>query len=442
MNYFEIWTGHDSITALLCKIYVVVHWFLGLVSGDSDKHAAGTWELFKMCTDMVDERTDVYSNASEEDRYLMKPFAGSFLWWGQDNMMRAPGFSLDVFGPNGDKLVEWFQAHDYDDHHVFGSNLFSSDCCLSLNNYDWMLTLQYGRVSDATQILEARLRLQERVVADISSTGRSMDLAMGSICLMVCCHIHGRSDWVRNVSEIFGFTFDSVGEYYSTVTKGNTLFTSMEQIGPGAGLISLKRLYWQVKCLLILHTDVPASKAFAWLEALPDDERFIQVSMTMPHYSHTDLLGLTQVCWIALAHEKVGLYDGALRFCRLALEPDLLKAGTPWNKWALTMACACKGRVFSKLNKHTEALAAFQAAIVASKESYSMMEAFAYRELANCDAGSAPAPMAAAIAQAAVDLEEKLKEFGGRLTRAEFNTVSIAAPAPATAPLSNLLRSP
>jgi hypothetical protein len=67
-----------SNPVLLCQIYLVVHWFLGLVSGDSDKYAAGTWEMSKMCTDMVDERTDLYLNASEEDRYLMKPFAGCF----------------------------------------------------------------------------------------------------------------------------------------------------------------------------------------------------------------------------------------------------------------------------------------------------------------------------------------------------------------------------
>jgi hypothetical protein len=73
-----------------------------------------------------------------------------------------------------------------------------------------------------------------------------------------------------------------------------------------------------------------------------------------------------------------------------------------------------------KLDRHTEALAAFQAAITTSKESYPMMEALTYRELANIVGGGA------AAIQAAKDLEEKLKEFDGRLTRAEFDTLSIA----------------
>ena len=84
----------------------------------------------------------------------------------------------------------------------------------------------------------------------------------------------------------------------------------------------------------------------------------------------------------------------------------------------------------TKLNRHPEGLAAFQAAIVTSKESYPMMEALAYRELANCNAtADAPANVLAAVAQAQIDLEEKLKEFDDRMTRAEFNTLSIAPPA-------------
>jgi hypothetical protein len=126
----------------------------------------------------------------------------------------------------------------------------------------------------------------------------------------------------------------------------------------------------------------------------------------------------------------------------LALEPDLLKAGAPYTKWALTIAWACKGRVLTKLNRHTEGLAAFQAAIVTSKESYPMMEALAYRELANCNAAAdAPASVVAAAAQAQIDLDEKLKEFDGRLSLAEFDMLAIAPPsAPVTgSPSSPLL---
>ena len=347
-------------------------------------------------------------------------------------MLCTPGFSLETFGPHGDKLLECANAYSFDDHHHYMAEIASLDNYLAQSGIEWTLTLQYGRVSDALPIFNGRLHALEKVVAIASSPSRSFEIGAALPNLMVCFHLHGQSHMVHKLTEILGFTFDSVGDYISELMKDNPTYTSMEHKGPGGGPVSLKRLLWQVKSFLVLHTDVPASKAIAWLEALPDDEGFYQYSMTMPTFDFGAFWGTNhQTCWIALAHEKVGLYDGALRFCRLALEPDLLKAGMPYRKWALTVASACKGRVLTKLNQHTEALAAFQAAITISKESYPMIEALAYRELANCcDVATADAPLMVveAAAQAAQELEEKLKEFDGRLTSAEFDKLSIAPP--------------
>jgi hypothetical protein len=179
-----------------------------------------------------------------------------------------------------------------------------------------------------------------------------------------------------------------------------------------------------------MHTDVSTVKAITWLKELPDDEGFYQASMTQPTCDYGAFWTTNhQTCWLAVAHEKVGLYDGALRFCRLALEPDMLKAGAPHVKWALTVAWTCKGRVLTQLNQHTEALVAFQAAIATSKDSYPMIEALAYRELANLDAtAGCPAAVMAVAAQARRDMEDKLNGFDGRLNRAEFDTLTIAPP--------------
>ena len=57
-----------------------------------------------------------------------------------------------------------------------------------------------------------------------------------------------------------------------------------------------------------------------------------------------------------------------------------------------------------------------------------MMEALAYRELATYNGVPVPAAMVAAVAQAGRDMETKLKKFDGRLTRAEFDMLSIAPP--------------
>ena len=126
---------------------------------------------------------------------------------------------------------------------------------------------------------------------------------------------------------------------------------------------------------------VGPEKAMAWLNALPDNHAFYEYSMTMPHYDHGAQFGNHQTCWIALAHEKFGLNEGALRFADLALEPDMMKAGTPDIKWTQVISFSCKGRVLAKLNRHTEALVAFQAAVGVSIDSYRMMAPLALQEL-------------------------------------------------------------
>jgi len=380
--------------------------------------------------DLTDESTEAYSHLTEAERHLVKPLPLSFTFLEGDATMRTPGFTTDGYGPNGDNLVEWANSYNYAEHHTYLARAFSIDCWLAVNGADWMLTLRYGRLADALPITEKRLRVLEQVVADTSSPSRSQDITAAAANLVVCYHVEGQPHMVRQLIGILGFTFDSVSAYLSELTKDVVVYASMDQKGAGGGIVSLKRLLWQIKSFLVMHTDVPTSKSIAWLEALPDDDGFYQASMTLPTHDHGGVWGGNhQTCWIALAHEKVGLWDGALRFCRLSIEPDVLKAGTPHIKWAHTIALACKGRVLTKLNRHTEALAAFQAAIVASKESYPMMEALAYRELANCNAAvGAPAAMMEAAAHAGRDLEAKLKEFEGRLTRAEFDTLSIAPP--------------
>ena len=97
-------------------------------------------------------------------------------------------------------------------------------------------------------------------------------------------------------------------------------------------------------------------------------------------------------------------------------------AGGSAQKWTHVVALACKGRVLAKLDRHPEALASFDAAIAASKESYIMMRALAYRELAQY----ADPAAASAAAGAAKDLEITLHEFEGRLTAADFGRLRIA----------------
>ena len=232
----------------------------------------------------------------------------------------------------------------------------------------------------------------------------------------------GLSKHVKKIFAIFGLTFENAEIKIKQLTKSGvgSLYAAIGHTGSGGGLISLTRMLWHVKIMCILHTDVSDSTSIAWLKSLPDNEGYYAYTMTFgPTYDGSSFLGFTHPCWLALAHEKVGLYDGAIRFADLQLESDVLKAGAPLTKWPQVVALACKGRVFAKLNRHAEALVAFQAAIATSKQSYSLMEAFALRELANYVASGE------ASIQARKDLEIKLDTFKGHMTRADFDTLRI-----------------
>jgi hypothetical protein len=432
-----------SRPVLQIRIVFACEWLPAILSSEPEKSFPICWKLTKMAIDMNDERTEAYACLTADERHLVKPLTLGWAFVGGDAMMRSPEFVLDSYGANGDKLVERSNAYDYYEHHRFLAEVFSGDTWLGVNGCDWLLTLQYGRVADAVAVMEKRLSVMAKVMADNTySRTRAKDIAMSVSNLLVCFHVHGKQQMARRLIELVGFTFDSVGDFLSDLVRDKTTtYTGMDHTGPGVGgaLVSLKRLCWQIKSFLVMHTDVLVGKAIAWLESLPSsDDDFYQVSMTLPSHDPGALFGINhQTCWIALAHEKVGLYEGALRFCRLALEPDMKKAGTPYSKWELTIASACKGRVLMKLSRHIEALAAFQMAIASSKESYPMMEAMAYRELANVHdatlSTTLPAPIATAAAQAGRDLEATLGPFWkgsgcGRLTRAEFDMLTIAPP--------------
>jgi hypothetical protein len=430
IEVLKVTEAGKSRPVLLVRIAYLTGLLQAMMNGDIDMYFDWCWKLTKMVLDLNDERTDAYSRLNEDERHLVKPASLSYICLGGDAMMRTRDFKLDFYGPNGDKLVEWANAYTYAEHHVLLADVSGGlDGWLAYGGADWLLTMLYGRVSDAISIVEARRGVLKKVVAAPSSRARPKEIIFATSTLLVCYHLHGQSQLTSKHFEVLGITFDSVSDYLSKLIKTSSMFCSMDHTGlsVGNGFVSLKRLCWQIMAFFVLHTDMPASKAIAWLESLPNDKGFYQVSMTKPTHDIGGLCGFYQTCWLALAHEKVGLYDGALRFCRLALEPDLKKAGTPYSKWTLIIAFACKGRVLAKLNQHTEALTAFQAGIATSKESYPMMKVLAYRELANCNAaGDAPAAMAEAAAHAERDLAEKLKGFDGRLTRAEFDMVTIA----------------
>ena len=270
--------------------------------------------------------------------------------------------------------------------------------------------------------MDDNLLLVQRVV-QCPGSGYMLSVILGCLCLPGICHILGlQTTHTRKIFEMYGTTFDDAEERIVTLTQParGVLFTGIDHTGPDfGGALSLKRILLQIQAFGVLNGDVSEAKAVAWLESLPDNEAFVAQSVTLPTCDYGAVHSMYQFCWIALANEKYSMYAGALRFAELQLETDLLKGGAPLLKWPQVIALACKGRVLAKLGRHDEALVAFQAAISTSKESYSLMAALAYRELANyADGGGA-------AVQAAVDLEAKLQTFAGRMTQDEFDGLTI-----------------
>ena len=400
---------------------LVLDWFPPLLRGDQQAFSDENWKLSRIALDLCDSSTDAYTHSTEEDRERAKPLMTWTLFNAGDAIMNTPGFDWDYFGVDGEKLVLFDAAYKYEVHHNLLVDACSFDVSASFAGGAWVLTLQYGRVEDAKKILTAQLVRTQRLVA-IPANQHMMSLLFSLMWLPILHHIHGLSDLTQKHFATLEVAFDTVEERVETLTKTaqGVLYTKMDHKGVGGGLNSLIRCVWQIKALCILNLDVPRTKAVAWLEALPDNEEFYAYSMTFETFDHGAFFGWYQACWLALAHEKYGLFDGAIRFADLQLEPDLRKAGMPLTKWALVIAAACKGRALAKLARDDEALAAFQTAIAISKKSYSLMEAFAYRELANYDGGGS------AAVQAASDMETKLGTFKGRMTRADFDTVKIS----------------
>ena len=395
-------------------------WFPALLNGNEQGYADANWNLTAFILDMCDESTEAYACSSPEDRALAKPMMAWTLAWGGDRILQSPGFSWDRLGKNGDKLVEHRSAYVYEDHHEAVADLISVDTW-TLGSPSFVLTLQFGRLEDARNIMDDNLILTNRIVQFPGTSGFVLAVLIASMALPVTCYIHGLSTHIRKSLEMFGTSFDDAEERIETITKPmrGVLYTAMEHKGPDfGGSISSKRCLLQIQAFSILNGDVAESKAKAWLQSLPDDDDFIAYSMTFPTHDYSAVQNFIQTCWLALANEKYSMYGGALRFADVQLGP-LSKAGAPLTKWPQVIALACKGRVLAKLDRHHEALAAFQAAIATSKESYSLMEAFAYRELANYAGGGD------AAVHAGGDLEATLKTFEGRMTRAEFAELKI-----------------
>ena len=411
-------------------IIMGVEWFPAVLGGRHQETCNINWKLTNMVFEICDEESDAYEHVSDFDRQQAKPLTYIWLYMSGDGLTKAPGFSYDVFGVDGEKLLDYASAYNYAEHSAFIAATVSNDICLCGGGAPWMLAMAYGRISDAVGLLAGLLVETTNFVKNPLVRGFKFTSVFTSYIVSGVHYMLGQQQNVRSLWETLGVNFESAERWFVNLTHDDGFFTSMEQRGPGGGTISLSRCVWQLKAMCILNDDtIPIVDAKAWLETLPTEHReFVLVSATAsyleddPCDAHA-LYGGHQTFWLALAFEKVGLYQEALRYADWQLELKTTHAAVPESKWIHVTALACKGRVFAKLDRHQEALAAFQAAASVSLESYRMMQAFAYRELAQYE--QAPAKVRA---DANASLAATLAGFGTFCTRAEFDSLKFGTP--------------
>jgi hypothetical protein len=129
-----------------------------------------------------------------------------------------------------------------------------------------------------------------------------------------------------------------------------------------------------------------------------------------------------QYLWIAAAHEKVGLFAGALRMIGLALETEKMPS-THTQLWHIPATYACKGRVLAAMNQPEEAMVAFERGVelCATLNTFRLVEAVALRDLARyCDVVGNVEKADRVQKQ----LADSLQQFEGKLTVEQFNQLS------------------
>jgi hypothetical protein len=401
----------QSLPLLKLGVLFTTGFFPALIRPNPQAYAHECWKVATVCLETA-------ADESNELGRILKPLATVFIFLAGELVMQEPGFTWDSFGSAGDKIVDYTNAYTYDTHHEVFVRTNSTDGQAYAGGIH-IATLQFGRVQDSIRMADNHLALAQKLAANPAEVGYVLFFVFGTCFASAIYHVLNLSQHVQQLYIALGVTFDSVEERLREVTKDEPLFASMEHKGVGGGIQSLRRCLWQIKSFCVLHLNVSKADAIAWLESLPDNAEFIEYGMTMEAHDVGVQHGHYHVVWIALAHEKVGLHEGALRFADLQLEPDVSRGGSPGRNWAKVIALACKGRVLAQMGRGSEAVAAFQAAITVSQQSYRLMEAFAVRELSNYEGGGE------AAAQASLILEIKLHEFDGRMTREEFNTLKI-----------------
>ena len=103
----------------------------------------------------------------------------------------------------------------------------------------------------------------------------------------------------------------------------------------GTAFIAVESMLIQISSMMILAGHAPQQGAIAYLKSLPEsDDEIVEGGKCFATHDKGQMMSVHNHLWTALAHEKVGLASGALRFCRLATRKDLAEGASPhtWTR--------------------------------------------------------------------------------------------------------------
>ena len=401
-------------------------WYVSIVSGDEVKMGEVNLKLIQFAAN-VEEEGDRGRWALPNVVWAMLQTQFSY-FAGNELVSRLSDFTWEMYGgANGERYIEALDSYVFEEHHEILSNMCSLDLVGTSITGEWPLLCVYGLVEAATKPTEKKLRTLEKVKKrkEVSQSWR-MEYCFAMSMNPVLYFLLNKPALTMALFDTIGITFDNAEAFLQDVCGATILFADWLSEEANSGYFSTTRVVYQVKAFCILHGNVPTADAMAWIKSLPSNKQLSKYSVLISNEATTHdqgtLVNIYQSCWMALAAEKLGLFEDALRFAEFSVEPDLAKGGT-FSKWTHALAHCSKGRILAKDGKHAEANTAFQAGVDAAKQStLPLIEALALRELAQHDCSE----FVQTALRAKQEVVAKLDTFQGRLSLEEFAALRFA----------------
>lgn len=221
---------------------MALDWFPALLSGNEQAQTDEMWKLGEIMLSMLDETTDAYAHSTDEERRIAKPMLAWSVYVSHDAISNSPGFSWDLFDANGDTFVDYYNAYSYEEHSNVLRDICSADTVALFAAAQSILTLQYGRVKDARELMEENLVLKTKLMRVTASDSYIMNVCWSACFEPMLYYILGIQHHCRAHFDILGLTFDNVEERLDTLTKPaqGAFYTAMEHKGHGGGVIPVK----------------------------------------------------------------------------------------------------------------------------------------------------------------------------------------------------------